>query len=155
KLGQAVGSTGANMSGNSTLVEYLIICLNVICGRYLGEGDVISNPGVLLPRALPRAQARPPRPAQNFDHQMARRGLVSTVLGPPTSGLADEILAGNIRAVISLGGNPVVAWPDQKRVIRALDAVDLFVQFDVRMTPSARLADYVVASKIMMEVPTT
>lgn len=155
KRGQAVGSTGANMSGHSTLVEYLCICLNSICGRHLREGDIVSNPGVLLPRAIPRAQARPPRPARNAGQRMSRRDLYGTVLGPPTSGLADEILAGKIRAVISLGGNPVMAWPDQQRVVRALRAVDLFIQFDIRMTPSARLADYVVASKIMLEVPTS
>ena len=37
------------MSGRSTLTEYMILCLNAICGRFLREGDAVANPGVLLP----------------------------------------------------------------------------------------------------------
>lgn len=62
KRGVAAGATGANMSGRSTLVEYLILSLNTICGRFLREGDAVANPGVLLARAAPRAQPTPPAP---------------------------------------------------------------------------------------------
>ena len=155
RAGMAAGSTGANMSGRSTLTEYLINSLNMICGRFRREGDAVDNPGVLMPRAMPRAQARPPYPALDTSQKMSVRGLFSTIAGPPTAALADEILAGNVRALISLGGSPVVAWPDQARTLRALAVIDLFVQFDIRMSPSARMADYVIASKMMMEVPTS
>lgn len=152
--GLANGATGANMSGRSTLTEYLIQSLNVLCGRYLRAGEPISNPGVLLPRALPRAQPRSPIPANDPSKSMSSRGLTGSVAGMPTAALADEILSGKIKALFSVGGNPVVAFPDQDRTIAALSALELFVQVDVRMTPSAQLAHYVMAPKIAFEVPT-
>ena len=153
RRGVAAGSTGANMSGNSTLTEYLILALNTLCGRFLREGEAVANPGVLLSRALPRAQARPPYPAVFPNQPMSVRGLSMSVSGGPTAALADEILAGNVKALFCIGGNPVAAWPDQKRTIEALKAIELFVTFDIKMTPSAKLAHYVVAPKIGFETP--
>ena len=149
--GIATGSTGANMSGRATLTEYLIQSLNVLCGRYLRAGETLDNPGVLLPEAAPRAQPRAPVPPVDPTMPMSVRGLMASAAGLPTAALADEILNGNIKALFSVGGSPVVAFPDQDKTISALNALDLFVQIDVRMTPSARLADYILAPKITME----
>ena len=154
RRGLAAGATGANMSGHSSLTEYLIQCLNTICGRYLREGEAVGNPGVLISRATPRAQARPPRPARGLGETMAARGLTRAASGMPTAALADEILAGKVKALFSVGGNPAAAFPDQNRTIAALQALDLFVQVDIKMSASARLADYVIAPKISFEVPT-
>jgi anaerobic selenocysteine-containing dehydrogenase len=154
RQGIAVGATGVNMSGRSSLNEYLILALNVICGRFVREGERISNPGVLLPRAIPRAQPRPPRAARDLGQKLPTRGLGLAASGMPTAALADEILAGRIKALISVGGNPVAAWPDQARTVAALEKLELFVQVDIKMSASAKLADYVVAPKVGYEVPT-
>jgi anaerobic selenocysteine-containing dehydrogenase len=152
--GIAVGATGVNMSGRSSVTEYLILALNVICGRFVRAGERISNPGVLLPRAIPKAQPRPPRRARNLGPELSVRGLAASAAGMPTAALADEILAGRIKALISVGGNPVAAWPDQARTLAALEKLDLFVQVDIKMSASAKLADYVVAPKVGFEVAT-
>ncbi len=152
--GLAAGATGANMSGRSSLTEYLIAVLNTICGRYLRAGEAVANPGVLLSRATPRAQARPPRPARGLGETMVVRGLGMAASGMPTAALADEILAGEVKALFSVGGNPATAWPDQPRTIAALEQLDLFVQLDIRMSASAKLAHYVIPPKISFEVPT-
>jgi anaerobic selenocysteine-containing dehydrogenase len=154
RRGIAVGATGVNMSGHSSLTEYLILALNTICGRFVREGEVISTPGVLLPRATPKAQPRPPRPAKDLGVSLGTRGLGLAASGMPTAALADEILAGRIKALISIGGNPAAAWPDQARTIAALETLELFVQMDIKMSASAKLAHYVIAPKIGFEVPT-
>jgi anaerobic selenocysteine-containing dehydrogenase len=154
KRGLAVGCTGANMSGRSSLTEYLILCLNTVCGRYLREGDAVLNPGVLLTRAVPKAQARPPEPAIFPDvKKMSVRDLSMSVLGMPTAALAEEILHGKIRALFSLGGNPAAAVPDQNNMIAALESLDLFVQMDIKMSASSKLAHYVVPPPISLELP--
>lgn len=155
KRGIAIGSTGVNMSGRSSLTEYLILALNTICGRYARAGETISTPGVLLPRATPKAQPRPPRPARDLGEKMSARGLGMAASGMPTAALADEILAGGVKALISVGGNPAVAWPDQTLTIAALEALELFVQLDIKMSASAKLAHYVIAPKISLEFPTS
>jgi anaerobic selenocysteine-containing dehydrogenase len=72
----------------------------------------------------------------------------------PTAALADEILEpgeGQVRALLCIGGNPVVAWPDQQKVVRAMEALDLLVCVDVRLSATAKMADYVIAPKLSLE----
>ena len=154
--GLACGITGANMSGHSSLVEYLMLCLNTVCGRFLRAGDTVANPGVTLPRATPRAEAVDPRPYRDVGESVRVRGLGQSAAGMPTAALADEILTegeGRVRVLISSGGNPVAAWPDQQRTAAAMEALDLLVQVDIKMSATASMADYVIAPKISFEVP--
>jgi anaerobic selenocysteine-containing dehydrogenase len=74
----------------------------------------------------------------------------------PTAALADEMLLsgkGRVRALISVAGNPVTAWPDQLRVLEGLKKLDLLVQVDPWMSQTARLAHFVLAPKMAYEVP--
>ena len=76
--------------------------------------------------------------------------------GPSTAAIADEILEpgqGQIRALISCGGNPLAAWPDQLKVREAFESVELLVQFDPWMSATAKLAHYVIAPTLSLEVP--
>jgi anaerobic selenocysteine-containing dehydrogenase len=73
----------------------------------------------------------------------------------PTGALADKILLkrpGKVRASISCGGNPVGAWPDQRKTVWAMQSLDLLVQIDPWMSGTAKLADYVIAPRIWIEV---
>ena len=61
----------------------------------------------------------------------------------PINVFADEVLtpgAGQIKALVCVGGNPAVAFPDQRKVVAALRALELLVVLDVKMTATARLA---------------
>ncbi len=123
--GVAVAGTGPGMSSaRGTLLEYLILALNALCGRYLREGEVVWNPGTLV-EPVPRfAQASGPFPSFGFEPKLRVRGLGDTLVGPSTAAIADEILEpgdGQIRALISCGGNPLAAWPDQLKVRDALE----------------------------------
>jgi len=74
----------------------------------------------------------------------------------PTAAASDEILTpgpGQIRALISWNGNPVVAFPDQLKTVAALKSLDLLVQVDTKLTATAELADYVIAPTMPLEVP--
>ena len=156
KRGLAVGGTGSNMSGHSTLIEYLMLCLNTICGRFVREGESIANPGVFLPRAIPKAQAEGPRPYEKLGVKMCVRGLEESACGLPTAALADQILhegPERVRALFSTGGNPVAAWPDQQRTVAAIERLELCVQVDIKMSATAQMADYVIAPKVCFEVP--
>jgi anaerobic selenocysteine-containing dehydrogenase len=72
----------------------------------------------------------------------------------PTAALADEILTpgdGQVRALLCIGGNPLVAWPNQAKVERALSALELLVCIDIKMSQTARLGHYVIAPSISLE----
>jgi anaerobic selenocysteine-containing dehydrogenase len=62
---------------------------------------------------------------------------------------------GQIRALISCGGNPVAAWPDQQRTLEAFRQLELLVQIDPWMSATATRAHYVIAPKMGLEVPAT
>lgn len=156
KKGAATAGTGANMSGWSNVTEYLVLCLNTVCGHYRRVGDRVANPGVLTTRRSFRAQAMSPYPVDGFGKPLVSRpDLPPAVCGLPTSALADEILhpESGIKALVTIGGNPMRAWPDPKRTRRALEALDLHVCVEPRLTDTAQLADYVLAPKLPLETP--
>ena len=153
----AIGGTGPNMAcGNGTLFEYLVGALNVLCGSFLRAGDPVWDQKSLGPQPPRVAQAMPPFPSFGFGAPFRVKGLGDTVCGPPTAAVADEILLegeGQIRAFISMGGNPVVTWPDQLKVRDAFRTLELLVQIDPWMSATARMAHYVIAPTLQFEVP--
>lgn len=154
--GFAVAGTGPNMAPRGTLSEYLLLCLNTVCGRWLRAGERVPNPGVLTPAFLPRAQAMAPAPGWGFGERLRVRGLTATAAGLPTAALPDEILLegeGQVRALICIGGNPALAWPDQLKTVSALRQLDLLVSIDTEMSATARLSHYVIAPKLSLEQP--
>ncbi len=162
--GIAGTGTGPSMAPHSTLMEHLVTCLNVVCGRFNREGDRIINPGVLSPRQQYKAQVTPATVMQGIfrSGDAPRVRGIAPILGEqPTSSIPDEILTegeGQIRALINIGGNPVVAFPDQLKTLEAFSKLELHVTHDVHMCATARICDYVVASTLSLEradVPTT
>ena len=148
--GSAVTGTGPEMAGNGTLTEYLVSCLNILCARFKQEGEKAAIPRVFTQVTPRRAQVGPPM-AMFGAEGMAKsrfRGLGQLLFEMPCNVLADEILTpgdGQIRALISVGGNPEVGFPNQLKMRRALDDLDLFVQVDPWMSASAKRADVVLA----------
>lgn len=155
KRGSVVCSTGASFSTRSNLSFYLALCLNTLCGRWAREGERAAFPNTMLPAFTPKAQAYPPYPPVS-EMPMRVRGLKVSAAGLPTTALPDEILTegpGQIRALFCLGGNPMLAFPDQERTQKALEKLDLLVVIDWRHTETTEHADYVVASPLTLEVP--
>jgi anaerobic selenocysteine-containing dehydrogenase len=155
RRGGITAGTGANMTPWGTLTESLLLSLHTVCGYWRRAGETVRNPGVLFPPHRYVAAPEPAPPAFGPE-AMRARPLRQTSAGMPTAALPDEMLADGpdrVRAFLNLGGNPVAAWPDQLKTVEAMRALDLHVCFDVRMSATARYADYVIASKFALEVP--
>jgi len=151
--GTAGSGTGPNMAPHGTLMETLALTLNVLCGRVNQAGDTLESPYMLFPGDTRRAQVIPPSdPTPGAPHRVrGLRGLADEMM---TNALNDEILLegeGQVRALIVSGGNPVQAWPDQHKTIAAMNALELLVVIDHRMTATAELADYVIAPRGQLE----
>lgn len=156
RRGGAGGGTGISMTSCTSVVSYLLLCLMSVRGWWAREGDRIERPNVLMPPNHAKAQARGPYRALGFGRKMRVRGLEQTNGGLPTAALADEILLpgeGQVRALLNIGGSPMMAWPDQQRTYEALQSLELLVTTDVELSPTARMADYVVATKMTLETP--
>jgi anaerobic selenocysteine-containing dehydrogenase len=154
--GCAVAGTGPNMAPHGNLTEYLLLCLNTLGGRWRRAGEPVPNPGALLPPALGKAQALGPRPGWGKGESLRSRPLGNSAAGLPTAALADEILyegEERIRALVCLGSNPVAAWPDQAKAIAAMQKLELLVCLDPKLGATSKLAHYVIAPKLSLEVP--
>lgn len=151
--GAAGTGTGPNMAPHSMLTEHLTLALNVLCGRVRRAGDVFESGAFLTPGDVRVARAiGPGDPTPGAPHRVGGlSGMPGEML---TSRLPEEILTpgeGRVRALICSGGNPVVAFPDQALTEKALAALDLLVVIDPRMTPTAEMADFVIAPRLELE----
>lgn len=155
RKGACITGTGPSMAPRSNLAEHLYECINVVCGRYLREGDRVPNPGVTSPRAEAYAEAVSPRRSWERSRVRHRTIDTGTLFGEMMTGaMADEILVpgdDQLRALFMAGGNPVVAMPDTRRTIEALRALELFVVIDPFMTETARLADFILPPRMQYE----
>lgn len=151
--GMVSTGTGICMGPHSNATEHLATALNVVCGRYLREGEVAGSTGVLgRPVPARAAVALPDRTWESGYHSRSGAGLLYGQL--PSGTLCDEILTpgpDRVRALIVSGGNPMLALPDHARVRTAMQQLDLLVTIDSRLSETAELAHYVIAPTMMYE----
>ncbi len=155
RAGDFGSGTGPSMATRGSLTAYLMLCLQSLRGFWAAEGQEAVQPRVLLPRARFKAQPRSPYPAWGFGEKLRVRGLQQSVAGLPAGALAEEILTpgeGQIRALF-LHGGAMLSWPQQDLTQRALQSLDLLVLHDIELSPTARMAHYVVATKMGFEIP--
>jgi anaerobic selenocysteine-containing dehydrogenase len=156
RRGNVTAGTGPNMAGHGVLLEYLVLALNTVCGRWVRAGEPMPNRGVLFRQFSGVARAEKPRPAFGFSPPLRVRGLGETAAGLPTAALVDEILTpgeGQVRALFVVGGNPLASWPNQSRAQRALESLDLLVVVDPQVSATGRLAHYVLGPRFGFETP--
>jgi len=154
--GVATAGTGPNFNGQGTLFEYLLLSLNSICGQWSRAGEPVPHPGTLAPPFPAIAQAAPPRQGYGYGQKLRVRDIANCDGGLQASALAEEILLegdGQVRALLSVGGNPAAAIPDQLLNVRALEQLELLVHVDIKLSATASLADYVIAPKLPLEAP--
>jgi len=155
RRGDFGSGTGPSMATRGSLTAYLMLCLQTLRGLWAPEGQEAVQPRVLLPRVKFKAQPRAPYPAWGFGEKLRVRGLQQSAAGLPAGGLAEEILTpgeGQIRALF-LHGGAMLTWPQQELTARALQSLELLVMHDVEMSPTARMAHYVIATKMGFEIP--
>lgn len=132
-------SPQALASQYGTLTAWAILVVHALTANLLRPGGIFDNKGVLdahpLAAALPTAGA--PR-TRVGDYPLM-------LLQAPGAILTDEILApgeGQVRALISIHGNPARDLPGGDRLTEALESLDLLVAVDVAENETTRLAHY-------------
>jgi len=157
KRGCAYASTGPCMSAFSNLSNHMVELLNVVCGRFLRAGESIENGLSPGPRT---AEAFAPRRwwDRGTRSRVGNYGVLPGVLGMelPCGTWADEVLTpgkGRVRSFFVMGGNPALSFPDQKKVVRAMQSLDLMVALDPFMSATARLSHYIIPPLMQYERP--
>lgn len=142
--------TGVTMSEGANLTQWFAWLLNILTGRMNRKGGVWFHPGFIvqfdsfqLPRMdNPFTPGAPTMPAVN--------GIIGDW---PCAALPGEIEAGNIRALVNLGGSLVRSFPDANVLVPALRKLDTFATFEVVQNETTALSTHVLPTKDQAERP--
>lgn len=128
--------TGGNMGRQGTPVYWLLTMLNLVSGN-------LGRPGGGLLKGQPPAEHFDELPERFFDSPV---GPVRHLWGHvPGNLLADYVTAPTepLRALLVIGGNPIMAIPGEERLREAFPHLELVVTMDLYRSATAELSDYV------------
>jgi anaerobic selenocysteine-containing dehydrogenase len=138
-----------------TLASWLVDVLNVLTGNLDREGGAMfSNPV-----APSLAMLTPPEFADGFTfHRWRSRARnAPEVLGQvPVSCLAEEIATrgeGQIKALITIAGNPVISSPDAAKLDAALPQLECMISLDNWRNETTRHAHVILPGASVLEQP--
>ncbi len=144
----ALARTGSAIGINGSLTEWLTHALNLITGNTDRAGGRFYNAGLVDP-LVAGDEIFPPN---NTPSRV--RGLATVAGFHATAELAGEITtpgAGQVRALIISGGNPVVSGPDGGELDQALSKLDLLIAVDLVQRESHRHADWLIPAAHWLE----
>jgi anaerobic selenocysteine-containing dehydrogenase len=135
--------TGPRMGPQPSTTMWLMFVLSIITGS-------LDRPGgsIVLGRGLRAGPADSPAEGPG---PRSRPELTTWAGQYPCAALADEIEAGNLRALISFGGNPASAIPGHVRLGAALRSLEVFAVHDIVPTLSTDLATHVLPGTSELE----
>jgi anaerobic selenocysteine-containing dehydrogenase len=138
-----------------TLATWMVDALNVLTGNLDREGGAMwANP-----IAWPLVSLPDPQYAEGFVLHRWRsrvRGAPEVLGQVPVSCLAEEIATpgeGQVRALITIAGNPVLSSPAADALDRALPLLDFMVSVDNWVNETTRHADVILPGLSSMEQP--
>ena len=147
------GRIGTTTQEFGTLASWLVDVLNVLTGNLDRPG------GAMFPLAAAGQRNASGAPGRGRQLQLGRwrsrvRGLPESLGELPVAALAEEIETpggGQVRALITLAGNPARSTPNSTRMERALEGLDLYVALDIYVNESTRHADVILPAPSPLE----
>jgi len=133
------GRMGVSTAEFGTLNHWLIMLLNIATGNLDRVGGMMfTNPGVdVVAQAGPGTQGR-------FQSRVS--GLPEIMSELPVVTMAEEMLSpgeGQVQALVTVAGNPVLSCPDGRALDAALEGLELMVSVDMYVTETSRHAHYI------------
>ncbi len=142
------GRIGTHTTAYGTLAAWLVDVLNVITGNFDRPG------GAMFPHAAHEQPRRPPRAFKTGRWHSRVRGLPETLGELPVATLADEIETpgeGQVRAFLTIAGNPALTTPDAGRLDGLLAELELVVSVDPYLNATTRHADVILPPPSVLE----
>ncbi|WP_051222729.1 molybdopterin oxidoreductase family protein [Conexibacter woesei] len=149
----AYGRIGTTTQAFGTTASWLIDVLNIVTGNLDRAGGAMFP---LPSTGLQNSKGEPGRGrGARFGRWASRvRGLGEVFGELPVACLAEEIDTpgeGQVRALITVAGNPVVSTPNSDRLAAALDDLDFMVSLDIYVNETTRHADVILPAPSPLE----
>jgi anaerobic selenocysteine-containing dehydrogenase len=145
----AYGRLGVSATGFGSLSQWAINCLNLLAGDFDRPG------GVMFPEPAVDVVGRRFVGTGHFDLFRSRvRGLPEYGGELPAACMREEIETpgdGQIRAFVSIAGNPVLSTPDGRRLGEAFDSLDFMAAIDIYLNETTRHADVILPPTTALE----
>jgi anaerobic selenocysteine-containing dehydrogenase len=145
----AYGRMGLSTQGFGSICQWAINLLNLLTGNFDRVG------GVLFPEPAIDAAKNGLLSAGHFDVWRSRvRGMPEFGGELPVSCFREEIEtpgAGQIKAVLTLAGNPVLSTPDGRRLSEAFTGLDFMASVDIYLNETTRHADVILPPTTALE----
>ncbi|MFD1945610.1 molybdopterin-dependent oxidoreductase [Nocardioides aestuarii] len=145
----AYGRLGLSTQGFGSVCQWAIGCLNALTGNLDREGGVLfTEPAIdfvttgLIGRGHHDLYRSRVRDAPEVGGEL------------PVAVLSEEIETpgdGQVRAMLTIAGNPVLSTPDGRRLAAALDSLDFMVAVDIYLNETTRHADVVLPPTTILE----
>ena len=136
----AYGRMGVSVQRFGTLCQWLLQLVNLISGNLDREGGALVNEA-----AIPVTGAGT-SPGLHGRWRSRVRGLPEFAGELPVSAMAEEILTpgeGQVRALLTVAGNPVLSTPDGRNLDRALSGLDFMLSIDIYINETTRHANLI------------
>ncbi|MDX6650511.1 MAG: hypothetical protein QOJ97_2462 [Solirubrobacteraceae bacterium] len=147
------GRIGTCTQEFGTLASWLVDVLNVLTGNLDRPGGAMFT----RPAAGSRTAHDGDGTGRGLAHDRWRsrvRGLPETVGELPVACLAEEMDTpgeGQVRALVTMAGNPALSTPNAGRLQRALESLDFMVCLDIYVNETTRHADVILPSPSPLE----
>ena len=149
------GRIGTCTQEFGTLASWLVDVLNVVTGNLDRPG------GAMFPKAAAGQPNTRGAPGSGRGVTLGRwasrvRGLPEAYGELPVACLAEEIDTpgdGQVRALVTVAGNPAVSTPNAGRLSRALEGLDFMVSLDVYVNETTRHADVILPGPSQLARP--
>ncbi|UXY51807.1 molybdopterin oxidoreductase family protein [Pseudomonas tohonis] len=141
------GRMGVSTQAFGSLCQWLIQVINLVTGNVDSVGGVLcTEPAVDLVATTSGG---------HFNRWQSRvSGLPEYGGELPVSALAEEMLTpgeGQIRALVTVAGNPVLSTPNGRRLEQALDGLEFMLSIDLYINETTRYADLILPPTAPLE----
>ena len=141
-------ATGVNQGRQGVLTCWLSQMINFVTGNLGKEGGTYLPDGFYgrwdAPTPLPEDEV-------SIDTSVGTLKLTHNYLPLPTPVLPELINNGDIKAMVVICGNPLLAVPGEAPLREAFNKLEALVTIDINRTETSELADYVLASTDWLE----
>ncbi|WP_426140481.1 molybdopterin oxidoreductase family protein [Pseudomonas sp. DWP3-1-2] len=141
------GRMGISTQAFGTVCHWLVQLINLVTGNLDRVGGALcTEPAVDLVSSTSGG---------HFNQWQSRvSGLPEYAGELPVSALAEEILSegeGQVRALITVAGNPVLSTPNGRQLDQALDGLEFMLSIDLYINETTRHADLILPSTSALE----
>ncbi len=141
------GRMGVSVQAFGGVCHWLINCVNIITGNLDSVG------GAMFPQPAFDLFGRANKGENYFNrYQSAVRKLPEFDGDLPVSAMAEDILAGGIKAMLTVCGNPVLSTSNGTQLDTALDSLEYMVAVDIFINETTQHANIILPPTTGLEV---